>query len=358
MEKLKEKFDSLFDLESRPMVIFYAISLYAIVGFGWWIYYNIDASDKHFKNSIEILEITYKENNRDPKEVIGSTGYEMAFKEKENSNLMVLGVGLIFIVILIGGAYKIHSGIKKELELHRQQRNFLLSITHELKSPIAGIKLSLETLYSRRLGFDQQRKLLQNSLKDTERLKSLVDNILMAAKIENQSIIFTRFDVSLSKVAEESTRNIQDKFGRQRFFDIHIEPNIFVEGDSGALMSIIINLVENAIKYSPVDSLISIMLTANKDMAQLVVKDEGIGVEASDKEKIFTKFYRVGNEDTRKTKGTGLGLFIVKQLIDFHEGAIDVRDNVPKGSIFIVEIPRVNPKTQLHTLEEKNDLRM
>ncbi len=142
---------------------------------------------------------------------------------------MVLGVGLIFILILIWGAYKIHAGIKKELELHRQQRNFLLSITHELKSPIAGIKLSLETMYSRKLDLDQQRRLLQNSLKDTERLKSLVDNILMAAKIENQSIIFTRFDVNLSKVVAECARNIQDKFGRQRYFDIQIEPNLFVE---------------------------------------------------------------------------------------------------------------------------------
>jgi len=353
IKKLKERINFLYDFASRPMFIFYAISLYAVLGFGWWIYYNIDASNKHFNNAIEMLEITYKEHNIDAKEVIYSTGYEMALEEKEASNLMVLGVGLIFILILIWGAYRIHHGIEKELALHRQQRNFLLSITHELKSPIAGIKLSLETMYSRNLDFNQQRRLLQNSLKDTERLKSLVDNILMAAKIENQSLIFTRFDVNLSKIAGESARNIQDKFGRQCNFNIEIHPDVFVEGDSSALTSIIINLVENAIKYSPTNSTIHILLTGNKEFAQFVVKDQGIGVEELEKEKIFSKFYRVGNEDTRKTKGTGLGLFIVKQLIDFHEGRISIEDNSPKGSIFVVEIPRIVPRTYLGGGEKK-----
>ncbi|MEZ4883579.1 MAG: HAMP domain-containing sensor histidine kinase [Chitinophagales bacterium] len=353
MAKLKEKINQISDFASRPMFSFYAISLYAVLGFGWWIYYNISASNKHFQNSIGILEKTFEENNLKAEDVLGSTGYNMALAERENSNLIVLGVGLLFILILIWGAYKIHAGIKKELDLHRQQRNFLLSITHELKSPIAGIKLSLETLYTRKLDFDQQRRLLQNSLKDTERLKSLVDNILMAAKIENQSIIFTRFDVSLSKIVEESARNIQDKFGRQRAFNIAIEPGIFVEGDSGALTSIIINLVENAIKYSPLNSTIYVELIADKNTCKLIVKDEGIGIEEAEKEKIFTKFYRVGNEDTRKAKGTGLGLFIVKQLVDFHEGTIRIEDNVPNGSIFTVEVPRIIPRKQLNSLEEK-----
>lgn len=341
MKTLKDKFNKAFDFASRPMVIFYAISLYAVLGFGWWIYYNINASNKHYNNSIAILEKTFEENNLKAEDVFGSTGYEMAVLEREKSNLTVLGVGLIFILFLIWGAYKIHAGIKKELELHRQQRNFLLSITHELKSPIAGIKLSLETLYKRKLDLNQQHRLLQNSLKDTERLKSLVDNILMAAKIENQSIIFTRFDVNLSKVVEESTRNIQDKFGRQRAFDIQVQLGVFVEGDSSALTSIVINLVENAIKYSLSNSRITVLLTATKEVAQLAVKDNGIGIEEVEKEKIFTKFYRVGNEDTRKAKGTGLGLFIVKQLVDFHEGEIRISDNMPQGTIFTVDIPRV-----------------
>ncbi len=353
MKRLKDKFNQVFDFASRPMIIFYAISLYAVLGFGWWIYYNINASNKHFENSIAILEKTFEENNLKAEDVNGSTGYDMALEEREKSNLTVLGVGLIFILFLIWGAYKIHSGIKKELELHRQQRNFLLSITHELKSPIAGIKLSLETLYTRKLNIDQQHRLLHNSLKDTERLKSLVDNILMAAKIENQSIIFTRFDVSLSKIAEESTRNLKDKFGKQRFFEINIAPGIFIEGDSSALTSIIVNLVENAIKYSLPNSTIEVFVTATKEVAQLIVKDNGIGVEEAEKEKIFTKFYRVGNEDTRKTKGTGLGLFIVRQLVDFHEGTIRIEDNSPKGTVFIVDFPRIIPRKQLNSLEEK-----
>ncbi len=119
------------------------------------------------------------------------------------------------------------------------------------------------------------------------------------------------------------------------------------------MTSIVINLVENAIKYSPHNSLIGVELMSDHDHVRFVVKDQGIGVESSDKSKIFTKFYRVGNEDTRKTKGTGLGLFIVQELVDFHEGKIYIEDNVPKGSIFIVEMPRTIAKAYLGSLKEE-----
>jgi two-component system, OmpR family, phosphate regulon sensor histidine kinase PhoR len=119
----------------------------------------------------------------------------------------------------------------------------------------------------------------------------------------------------------------------------HIEPSVFVYGDAIAFSSLIVNLIENAEKYSPPDTSIEVRLTEKTGNALISVSDEGIGIPAEEHTKIFTKFYRVGNEDTRKTKGTGLGLYIVKHVIDLHKGKININSNQPKGTIFEMEFP-------------------
>ena len=116
-----------------------------------------------------------------------------------------------------------------------------------------------------------------------------------------------------------------------------IEDNIRMKADVSAMTSVIINLVENAYKYSPKNSEIDVQLFQKENEVFFIVKDEGVGIKEADKEKIFDKFYRVGNEDTRATKGTGLGLFIVKEVVVFHNGSIKLKPNKPKGSIFEVK---------------------
>jgi K+-sensing histidine kinase KdpD len=125
-------------------------------------------------------------------------------------------------------------------------------------------------------------------------------------------------------------------------YKIHsfIAPDIFINGDHQLITALITNLIENAIKYSPKDSNITIKLQDQENAVKLVVMDEGIGISNEEKLRIFDKFYRIGNEDTRKTKGTGLGLYIAKNIVKLHHGNTTVSNNSPNGSIFEIVFPK------------------
>ena len=337
----------------KPLLIFYVLVVYIFASFLWWFCLHLRNINQQMEKEITIMEKVYAENNLPIEDVKTSIAYDEAQKRSQSQRMMIIGEGAVFLLILIFGCYKIHSGIRKEILFNRQQRNFLLSITHELKSPLAGIKLSLETLINRKLDEMRQKKLLSNSMKDVERLRALVDNILMAARIENKSFSLANEEVNLSKLMNECVRMFNGSAGRNMQFKFAIEPGVFVKGDSTALMSVVINLIENAIKYSPAKSEISVALLANDEVARIFVRDTGIGITDEEKGKIFNKFYRVGNEDTRKAKGTGLGLYIVKELVDGHHGTIRVEDNEPQGTIFIVEFPCTKADTMMGMVKQK-----
>ena len=251
---------------------------------------------------------------------------------------MILGELSVFVLIFSVGAYFLHKSINSERRLHQQQKNFLLSVTHELKSPMASIKLYLQTIQKRDLNREQQMNFIGKSLVDVERLNDLVENMLIASRIDNSSYSFPKENFNLSELVQNIVSRLQiNKCGcNQQIISAHVDPNIEIVGDKFALSSMINNLVENAIKYSGPCEVVEVKLQRKEQSIRLMVADHGIGIADAEKPHIFDKFYRVGNEDTRNTKGTGLGLFIVKSVLDKHEATIKVRDNKPSGSIFEV----------------------
>jgi len=250
---------------------------------------------------------------------------------------MVMGEGSVFLFLLCVGAYFIHASIKKEDKLQERQQNFLLSVTHELKSPLAAIKLSIETIVKRDLDKEQQSKLLRNSLKDIERLDDLVENMLLATKIESRTYSFPKEEFDLSELVTRITDRLQvHSCGNQQMINTKIDNNIKVMGDKFALSSVVTNLVENAVKYSGPCAEIAVKLCQNDGKPFLTVSDKGPGIPDDEKMLIFDKFYRVGDENVRKSKGTGLGLFIVKEVLQNHDADISVKDNTPQGAIFEV----------------------
>ena len=257
-------------------------------------------------------------------------------KVQPNRTSMVIGEGAVFLFLLIVGAYHLHKALKKELKLHDQQKNFLLSVTHELKSPLASIKLYLETILKRDLDKQQQQSFLKNSLKDIERLDDLVENMLIATRIENKSYTFPKEQFNFSEMVARITDRLQIHTCSTQIIKTKIKPGLRLTGDKFALTSVVTNLVENAVKYSPGCAEIEVKLWADNGCVHLEVADQGIGIKDDEKLRIFDKFYRVGSEDTRKTKGTGLGLYIVKQVLDNHQAQIKVKNNRPAGSIFEV----------------------
>ncbi len=249
---------------------------------------------------------------------------------------MISGEGVVFISLLVIGIFQVRKTFKKEEELTLQQKNFLLSVTHELKSPIASSKLQLQTLLKHELEREKQKELINNAITDIERLNNLAENILLAAKIENNVHILHKEEYDISLYTTEIVKNAINTFNYKQKVSLTIEPGIQLKIDTMNFPSIVMNLFENAVKYSSADSPIIISLKKENHSIILSVVDEGSGISEIEKRNIFQKFYRVGNEETRKTKGTGLGLYIVKYLVEQHNGKIVVKDNLPKGSIFEV----------------------
>ncbi|MES2378618.1 MAG: HAMP domain-containing sensor histidine kinase [Bacteroidota bacterium] len=284
----------------RSLVIFYALIIYAVTQLVWW-------------------------------------GYQLV-NLQHNKLGMILSEGSMFVIVLSFGAYYLHRSINRERKLQEQKKNFLLSVTHELKSPLASIKLLLQTIQKRDLTKAQIADFIGKSLLDIERLDDMVENMLLASKIDNRSYSFPKANFSLSVLVDSIVNRLQltKCDGNMKIINAEIEPKIEFTGDKFALTSVVTNLVENAIKYSGPCEPVDVKLFQKDGKIHLQVADHGIGIADAEKSRIFDRFYRVGSEDTRNTKGTGLGLFIVKQVLDKHEASIRVKDNRPVGSIFEV----------------------
>ena len=257
-------------------------------------------------------------------------------KEEPQRMAMILGEAAVFLMIFSVGAFKLHQALNKERKLHTQQKNFLLSVTHELKSPLASIKLYLQTILKRDLDLKHQHYFINNSLKDIERLDDLVENMLMATKIDNKSYSFPKELLNFSELVEKIAERLQVHACNSQVILTEIQKNVRLTGDKFALTSVVTNLIENAIKYSPSCAEVQVKVAARNGNVCFEVADKGMGISDLEKTRIFEKFYRVGSEDTRKTKGTGLGLFIVKQVLDKHQAQIKVINNHPSGTVFEV----------------------
>ncbi|MDP1744132.1 MAG: HAMP domain-containing sensor histidine kinase [Bacteroidota bacterium] len=316
--------------KSRPLFWFYILVGYVILQFVWWSYLMVDHNNEiyYLKTELNLLK--------------GETLDEVVLKGNElNEKLhkrwvMISGEGIVFMGVLLLGIFQIRKTFKREAELSQQQQNFLLSVTHELKSPIASTKLQLQTLQKHELNREKQKEILANAINDTDRLNNLVENMLLAAKIENNVYLLHKENYNLSEYITEGMNQTIQSFQYKQKVELNIEPNIYMDIDRTNFPSIILNLFENAVKYSPEDSTIVVSLKKQNQKIILSVADQGIGISDKEKETIFQRFYRSGNEETRKTKGTGLGLYIVDYLVKQHNGIITVKNNTPKGSVFEV----------------------
>ncbi|MES2627593.1 MAG: ATP-binding protein [Bacteroidota bacterium] len=254
---------------------------------------------------------------------------------------MVISEGSVFIFLLGLGIATIYRTIRHEIKLARMQKNFLLSVTHELKTPVAAGKLYLQTLLKHTFDREKQHELLHKSIKENERLTTLIDKVLLATTLDSSSLPVYRTRQDLSGVVEAISTGISESIGNQHQWEFRIAKGIDFIFDRESLQSILQNLLENAIKYSAKESLIAVELSSSAQKIKLSVSDRGAGIAKKDLPYIFDKFYRSGNEDTRSAKGTGLGLFIVKHLAGLHNGTINYEPNPEGGSIFSIEFNQI-----------------
>ena len=263
--------------------------------------------------------------------------------EKKKKEFQYIGEGVIFMLIILVGAVFVYQATRKQIRLNHQQQNFMMAVTHELKTPIAVAKINLETLLKRKLDEPQQEKLLNNTLREANRLNDLCNNILLASQIESGSYAINKLEINFTELVYESVDYFKTRFPAFTINDEMVEEGLYVKGDDLLLQLAVNNIMENAIKYSGKQKKIIVGLKKEGSYALLEIKDEGDGIPAEDRKRIFEKFYRVGNENTRQTKGTGLGLFLTKRIIKDHKGAIRVTDNTPTGCIFAIALKIAEP---------------
>lgn len=333
------------ETNSKLRYLSYGVIIYMLIAFSWWSVLLFIKNTDAFQAKRDLMKLGMIAEGviKSDEEFYRSERYLTLEKQYEQQEWMILGEAAVFVLSLVIGVWLINRGYHKEMVTARQRRNFLLSITHELKSPLASIRLVLETLLKRELSREQTAKFVQNGLHDTERLTTLVNDLLLSAKLE--TAYQPQYEpLDLAELFRELMQKMSDTYP-QATFSFDSQPDLPpILADRVGLNSVGINLLENAVKYGPAKPRINVSLLTVNNRLQIDIADNGTGIPDSEKKKIFAKFYRLGNEDTRQTKGTGLGLFIVAQIIKTHRGNIVVLDNQPSGSIFRIRLPLENPE--------------
>ncbi|HET9057243.1 MAG TPA: ATP-binding protein [Chitinophagaceae bacterium] len=306
--------------------VYWFLLLYIIAALAWW-YIALENQNRSM-TQYKIDELIKKDPLYDQKVTLINN-------EHKKKHTQYLGEGLTFLLIILVGAIFVYRSVRKQVKLSKQQQNFMMAVTHELKTPIAVTKLSLETLQLRKLDEIKQQRLITQALQETNRLNTLTNNILLAAQIDSGNFSSEKEEINLSVLADGCVQDFKQRYP-QRTLTSSIDGNLYVKGDMLLLQIALNNLIENAIKYSAEDSAIHVDLSDEEERVSLEVSDEGIGIPDDEKKQVFEKFYRVGNENTRKTKGTGLGLYITKKIVEDHDAEIYITDNTPHGAIFAI----------------------
>lgn len=252
---------------------------------------------------------------------------------KDRKTAQYFGEGSTFLLLILASAFFIYRSVRNQFKSAQQQQNFMMAITHELKTPIAITKLNLETLQKRKLEEIQQQRLINNTIQEANRLNALCNNMLLASQMEAGSTPVTKEEVNFTSLVSDCMQDFVTRFPTRNFKSF-LKDEVYVNGDMLLLKVAVNNLIDNAIKYSPKDLTITVQLKQEATHIYLTISDEGKGIDDKEKKKVFDKFYRIGNKATKESKGTGLGLFLTKKIAQQHNAKLIVTDNVPTGSNF------------------------
>lgn len=307
-------------------ILYWLLLAYILAALVWW-FIALDRQNKQMAQ-YEVLQLNQRDNS-----------YEASADKIRNlhkrKTAQYAGEGAIFFLLIVVGAVFVYRAVRRQLKDSQEQQNFMMALTHELKTPIAVAKLNLETLQKRKLDDQQQQRLLQTTLQETNRLNALCNNMLLSSQIEAGGYRITDEETNFSELVNTCVQDFTTRFP-QHTISFSIKEELFVQSDRLLLQMLVNNLVDNAIKYSPRELPVIVSLHEENNKVVLQVKDQGKGISNDEKLKVFTKFYRVGNPATKAAKGTGLGLYLAKKIAAQHNANISVTDNTPSGAIFTV----------------------
>lgn len=313
-------------------IVYWVLLFYVIAALVWWFF-------SLYKQNEAMYELRKKESlliaEKDPA-VHRHTLDDIEASRKRNI-AKYIGEGSTFLALILIGAVFLYRSVRRQFRAQQQQQNFVMAITHELKTPISVSRLNLETMMKYRLEDEKREKLVQMTLQETLRLDSLINNILISSQLDGRSYQLSMEELNFSDLVQDVAHQFSNRYHDRRL-NCRIDPDIDIHGDPLLLKLLVSNLLENANKYSPKEKPVTLTLHKSSGI-ELQVKDEGCGIAPEEKKNVFAKFYRIGNEQTRTAKGTGLGLYLCKKIAEDHSGEITLTDNLPQGSIFTVRFP-------------------
>lgn len=303
----------------RPILIFVLAQLAWLSLVGLWIYWYVS-------NYITLKQVGQK------------LPPQIAVK---GPSVITLIWGLILLVIVLLGMYFIFIYLTRQTSITRLYDSFIASVTHELKSPLASIQLYLETLMYRRVPPEKQREFLASMMQDSRRLEGLINSILDISAIEQRKMAFHYRLYRAETVVTELVAEAREQFKLgDNIIRLAGRGECSCVIDRASFKIVINNLIDNAVKYSPAPPRIQVQMLCLEKVFQLSISDNGIGIPESERKKIFHKFYRISGAVSPNIKGTGLGLYMVQEIVHAHGGKISVAEGPGgKGSTFTIELP-------------------
>ena len=266
-----------------------------------------------------------------------------AARDVQTARLAVYFFGTILFLLLLGGLALLVALLLREVRLNERQSNFISAVTHELKTPVASLRLYLDTLQLRDLPESRRDDFYRTMRQDLDRLNSTINNVLNAAMYTDRPVVDPR-PLDLAKLVRRSIELTRTRHQLPReAIDYSGADALTIRGDAAALETAVLNLLDNAVKYSKEPVQVQVEVRGGSDgLAHLRVHDQGVGMSRAHIAFIFNRFYRIGAEVRRSRTGTGLGLFIVKSVVKGHRGTIAAESAGPdRGSTFTVTLPGV-----------------
>ena len=310
---------------NRLRALFHPIFVFIGVQIAWiglmvvWVYW-------YFENRQNLAEFTKKL----PPELLES-----------DFNWIVLLEGGVLMLVILAGVYVIFVYWNKQSRLYQLQSNFVSSVSHELKSPLASIQLYLETLKYQKVSSEEAQDFVETMLSDTERLSDLIDNILESSKSDPKSMQLQFSSVDIVSFLQEIIAHHQKLFeDKQCVIQLKFNDHVKVSIDGRAMRMVFNNLIANALRYSLAGTVLTIEVRRDQKFCIIDFIDQGFGFDKKELKKVFKKFYRVQNQETQNIEGAGLGLYISQKIVKSHKGIINVfSEGRGKGTRFMVSLP-------------------
>lgn len=310
-------------------VVYWFLLSYLVAALAWWYIELRQQNLEMFAFKRELLRSDMPDQAEQLKSITD---------ERDRNAAQYAGEGLMFLVLTLLGAVFVYRAARRQIRLDMMQENFLMAVTHELKTPISVLRLTLETMLKFPLEEEDRRQMMQQGVTETDRLNDLCENILLSSRLEAGGEVIDGRATDIGELLREAVETYRQRAPRRTIrWEAAMHPVVLA--DPLLIRLCLHNLLDNALKYTPADAEVCLRTEQTPTSVRITVADQGAGIPDAEKEKVFERFYRSGQEATRRTKGTGLGLYLSRKIMQAHGGSLRVRDNRPHGSIFVLDIP-------------------